>query len=159
MEQRELTCIGCPMGCQLTVTVAEGAARQVAGNACPRGEQYAREEVSRPVRMVTSTVPVRGGEIPRVSVKTAAAVPKEAVFAVMAQIHTLTLDAPVQAGQVLLPDVAATGVPWSRPKRSHAGEHEAAHTKCPGRMMRPGHFLEGQRRSLTPARSGNRLER
>ena len=74
MEQRELTCIGCPMGCQLTVTVAEGAARQVAGNACPRGEQYAREEVSRPVRMVTSTVPVRGGEIPRVSVKTAAAV-------------------------------------------------------------------------------------
>ncbi len=111
MEQRELTCIGCPMGCQLTVTVAEGAARQVAGNACPRGEQYAREEVSRPVRLVTSTVPVRGGEIPRVSVKTAAAVPKEAVFAVMAQIHTLTLDAPVQAGQVLLPDVAATGVP------------------------------------------------
>lgn len=111
MEQRELTCIGCPMGCQLTVTVAEGAARQVEGNACPRGEQYAREEVSRPVRMVTSTVPVRGGEIPRVSVKTAAAVPKEAVFAVMAQIHTLTLDAPVQAGQVLLPDVAATGVP------------------------------------------------
>lgn len=110
MEQRELTCIGCPMGCQLTVTVAEGAARQVEGNACPRGEQYAREEVSRPVRMVTSTVPVRGGEIPRVSVKTAA-VPKEAVFAVMAQIHTLTLDAPVQAGQVLLPDAAATGVP------------------------------------------------
>ena len=98
MEQRELTCIGCPMGCQLTVTVADGAARQVAGNACPRGEQYAREEVSRPVRMVTSTVP-------------AAAVPKEAVFAVMAQIHTLTLDAPVQAGQVLLPDAAATGVP------------------------------------------------
>ena len=54
---------------------------------------------------------VRGGEIPRVSVKTAAAVPKEAVFAVMAQIHTLTLDAPVRAGQVLLPDAAATGVP------------------------------------------------
>ena len=111
MEQRELTCINCPLGCQLTVTVADGAARQVAGNACPRGERYAREEVSRPVRMVTSTVPVRGGEIPRVSVKTAAAVPKEAVFAVMAQIHTLTLDAPVRAGQVLLPDIAATGVP------------------------------------------------
>ena len=106
---KELICIVCPRGCRLVVDEENDYA--TAGNACPRGEQYAREEVSRPVRMVTSTVPVRGGEIPRVSVKTAAAVPKEAVFAVMAQIHTLTLDAPVQAGQVLLPDIAAPGVP------------------------------------------------
>ena len=42
----ELTCIGCPMGCPLIVTMEDGAVASVTGNTCPRGDAYARKEVT-----------------------------------------------------------------------------------------------------------------
>ena len=56
MEKRELICIGCPMGCPLTVTLDGGAVVTVQGNTCPRGDAYARREVTAPTRIVTTTV-------------------------------------------------------------------------------------------------------
>ena len=70
MDKRELTCIGCPLGCQLTVTI-NGDDITVEGNTCKRGAVYAKKEVTAPTRIVTSSVQILGGEIPRVSVKTA----------------------------------------------------------------------------------------
>ena len=61
MEKRELTCIGCPMGCPLTVELENGAVTAVYGNTCPRGDAYARKEVTAPTRIVTTTVRVTGG--------------------------------------------------------------------------------------------------
>ena len=58
MEKRELTCIGCPMGCPLTVELENGAVTAVYGNTCPRGDAYARKEVTAPTRIVTTTVQV-----------------------------------------------------------------------------------------------------
>ena len=45
MEKRQLTCIGCPLGCQITVTMENGEVKDVAGYTCARGEKYAREEL------------------------------------------------------------------------------------------------------------------
>ena len=109
METRELTCIQCPIGCALTVTI-DGDAVHVTGNSCPRGEAYGKKEVTAPTRTVTSTARVRGGELPRVSVKTRTDIPKEAIFPVMEAIRALELDAPIQIGQTVLPDAAGTGV-------------------------------------------------
>ena len=64
MEKRELICIGCPMGCPLTVTLDGGAVVTVQGNTCPRGDAYARREVTAPTRIVTTTVRVTGGTLP-----------------------------------------------------------------------------------------------
>ena len=50
MEKRDLTCIGCPLGCQITVTMENGEVTDVKGNTCPRGDKYAREEVTNPTR-------------------------------------------------------------------------------------------------------------
>ena len=61
MEKRELTCIGCPLGCPLMVTMENGAVVSVTGNTCPRGDAYARTEVTAPSRIVTTTVPGPGG--------------------------------------------------------------------------------------------------
>ena len=61
MEKRDLTCIGCPLGCQITVTMENGEVTDVKGNTCPRGDKYAREEVTNPTRVVTSIVKVEGG--------------------------------------------------------------------------------------------------
>ena len=80
MDKRELTCIGCPLGCQLTVTI-NGDDITVEGNTCKRGAIYAKKEVTAPTRIVTSSVQILGGEIPRVSVKTAGDIPKEKSFA------------------------------------------------------------------------------
>ena len=51
MEKRELICIGCPMGCPLTVTLDGGTVVTVQGNTCPRGDAYARREVTAPTRI------------------------------------------------------------------------------------------------------------
>ncbi len=108
MEIRELTCIQCPMGCQLTVTV-DGEDVSVSGNTCPRGETYGVKEVTAPTRTVTGTVPVEYGEIARVSVKTIPDIPKDKIFEVMSEIHAARLNAPVKIGQVVIHNVAGSG--------------------------------------------------
>ena len=60
MEKRELTCIGCPLGCSITVTLENGEIRDVTGYTCKRGHDYARKEVTNPTRIVTSTVRLTG---------------------------------------------------------------------------------------------------
>ena len=58
MEEKNLICIGCPMGCPLTVKMEHGEVVSVTGNTCKRGDIYARKEVTNPTRIVTSTVRV-----------------------------------------------------------------------------------------------------
>lgn len=110
MEQRELICIGCPLGCPLTVTLENGAVQSVQGNTCPRGDAYARKEVTAPTRIVTSTVKVTGGTLPAVSVKTAGDIPKGKIFDCVRALKDVAVPAPVSIGQVIVPDVAGTGV-------------------------------------------------
>lgn len=107
MEKVELTCIRCPLGCALTVTVEDGKA-SVTGNTCPRGAEYGVREVTAPVRTVTSSIRVEGGELPLVSVKTRTEIPKGKIFDVMAEIHNASVKAPVSIGDVLISQVAGT---------------------------------------------------
>ena len=110
MEKRELTCIGCPMGCQITVTLDGGKVISVEGNTCAKGDKYARAEVTNPVRVVTSSVPVAGGEIAQVSVKTAGEIPKDRIHDVMEALQTVSVEAPIRIGTVVVQDVCGTGV-------------------------------------------------
>jgi len=109
-EIRDLICIGCPMGCQLSVTLENGVVSAVAGNTCKIGDNYARKEVTSPTRIVTSTVAIEGAAHPRVPVKTASDIPKSAIFDVMAAIRCAHVTAPVKVGDIVIPDVAGTGV-------------------------------------------------
>ena len=108
--KRELTCIGCPMGCQITVTMDGGEILTVEGNTCKIGENYARQEVTAPTRMVTSTVRVLGGKKPVVAVKTASAVPKDLIFQVMEELNGVSMKHPVHIGDVVLENVCGTGI-------------------------------------------------
>ena len=110
MERRNLTCIGCPMGCLMTVEMENGAVISVSGNTCKRGDDYARKEVTHPTRIVTSSVRVTGGTIPMVSVKTAYDIPKEKIMDIMACIEHVTVAAPVKIGDVIVTNAADTGV-------------------------------------------------
>lgn len=110
MEKIELTCIGCPMGCPLVVEMENGAVTKVTGNTCPRGDAYGRKEVTNPTRIVTSTVRVEGGTLPVVSCKTRTDIPKGKIFDVARALKAVTVPAPVTIGQVLVDNVADTGV-------------------------------------------------
>lgn len=107
---KDLTCIGCPLGCPLTVTI-DGENITVAGHTCPRGAAYGKKEVSNPTRIVTSSVHVDGGELEMVSVKTKQDIPKGKIFDIMKEIRALTVPAPVKIGDVIIADCAGTGVP------------------------------------------------
>ena len=109
MDIRELTCIRCPIGCQIKVELENGEVKSVTGNNCPRGEEYAVSEVTHPSRIVTSLVRVKGGERPVVSVKTASDVPKEKMMDVIRALRDIELTAPVHIGDVALRDVAGCG--------------------------------------------------
>lgn len=110
MEVRELICIGCPLGCPLTVT-RDGDTIEVKGNTCQKGADYGRKEVVNPTRIVTSTVRVEGGELPLVSVKTASDIPKGKIFQCMEEIRGITVKTPVRIGDVIIKGCAGTEVP------------------------------------------------
>lgn len=110
MEIRELTCINCPMGCRISVTLDGASIVSVEGNTCKRGDIYARAEVTAPVRTVTTTIKIKGGAVDRISCKTQEPVPKEKIFEVMAEINKTSCSAPVKTGDVLIEDCAGTGV-------------------------------------------------
>lgn len=111
MKKRELICIGCPMGCPVTVMMDQDTVIEITGNTCPRGKTYAEKEVTDPTRIVTSTVRVEGGDRPYISVKTKEAVPKGKIFDCMKEINGILAKAPVAIGDILSDDVAGTGVP------------------------------------------------
>ena len=110
MEIRNLTCIGCPMGCPLTVKLEDTEVISIEGNSCKRGAVYGKKEVTNPTRIVTTTVRVSGGAETVVSVKTKEDIPKGKIFECVKALKTVEVPAPVHIGDVLLEDVAGTGV-------------------------------------------------
>lgn len=110
MEKVNLICIGCPLGCPLTVEMEGKEILSVSGNTCKNGEKYARKELTDPTRIVTSTVRVTDGTLAMVSVKTASDIPKGKIFDCVKALGEVDVPAPVHIGQVILPDVAGTGI-------------------------------------------------
>lgn len=110
METRELICIGCPLGCALTATLENGEVQSVTGNTRKRGDIYAKKECVNPTRIVTSTVQVAGGELKMVSVKTKEDIPKAKINECIGALKGIVVQAPVAIGDVIVENVADTGV-------------------------------------------------
>ena len=113
MKTVNLTCIGCPLGCPIEVMMDDDSnILLVSGNSCPRGDKYARKDVTAPTRIVTSSVRVFGsvkGER-MVPVKTASDVPKKSIMEVIRDLRGVSVPCPVHIGDVLVKNVAGTGV-------------------------------------------------
>lgn len=107
--KRNLTCIICPRGCSLTAE-GENDNLNVIGNTCPKGEKYAIDECTHPMRTVTSSVRVTNRKNTMVSVKTADTVPKEKIPYVMEKIRKTEITAPVKIGDIIIPDIFGTDI-------------------------------------------------
>ena len=104
----KMICINCPKGCEMEVS-ADGGNVSVTGNSCPKGLEYAQAEIANPTRMVTGLVRVAGMRKP-LPVKTRVAIPKGKIDEVLFAMHQATVQLPVRIGDVVVPDVAGTGV-------------------------------------------------
>ena len=106
---REFTCIMCPQGCRLEAEEEEGKVLAVQGNACPRGKEYAVQEITAPMRNIATSVLIRNGELPLASVRLTGPIPKKDIFPAMELIRSVCLDAPVKIGDVAVRDILGTG--------------------------------------------------
>lgn len=104
-----ITCICCPFGCDVTISY-QASEYFVIGNKCPRGKKYAIEELTAPKRIITTTVKISGGLYPLIPVKTEQPVPKGKIFNIMRILANVTVKPPIKVGDVIVENVADTGV-------------------------------------------------
>ena len=118
-----ITCINCPVGCRMTVSLSDdGNFVSVAGNTCPRGAVYAKQECTEPLRVITAVIPVSGSSLP-LSIKTSGPVPKEKIPAIMQLLGNYSRPAPVRAGEIIIPDVLGTGADVIATRTVSGGNH------------------------------------
>ena len=109
-DEKEITCIVCPIGCKILVKT-DGKQFEVSdSHKCKRGIEYARSEALDPRRMLTSSVLVKAGEWPLVSVKSSKSIPKNKVFEVLKEIKKANIKAPINLGQIIIKNVANTKI-------------------------------------------------
>ena len=107
--KRIFTCIVCPNGCEIEAEYEGAQVLSVTGNLCPKGETYVTQELIDPRRTIATSVRVTGGAMPLASVRLTAAIPKDRIFDVMAEINRITLTAPVKIGDVVIKNVLGLG--------------------------------------------------
>ncbi len=127
---RELTCIVCPVGCRLRAAVEDGQLQSVEGNSCKRGADYARDELCDPKRIVTSTVRVDRGLLPLAPVRTREPIPKDRIGQALIEIAKASVSAPVHIHQVVVADVAGTGVDVIASRSMRAAARPAGYGSC-----------------------------
>ena len=116
IETLQFNCTTCPSECLLSVEVerdTDGAVvevRSVTGNSCQRGDTFAHLELTRPMRVLTTTVAVSGGDEALLPVRTAEAIPLALHAQAMDLIRGLVIDAPIRIGDVVLEDLLNTGI-------------------------------------------------
>jgi CxxC motif-containing protein len=109
-ELKKLICISCPQGCTLEVTVEGKTVLKVNGESCKHGIEYAEQEITDPRRMIASTVRVKNGFHPLVSVYTKMPIPKDMINNVLKELREVELTAPVTLGTIVIKNVFGTGI-------------------------------------------------
>ncbi|MCD6419973.1 MAG: DUF1667 domain-containing protein [Synergistetes bacterium] len=111
--KKEIICLQCPLACRMTVELTEsGEILSVSGNSCPRGEEYAEQEIKQPLRILTTTVRVLSKDIehPRLPVRTQGLIPKVLLKKCMKTLASVEVRPPVRVGDVVLENILSTGV-------------------------------------------------
>ncbi len=108
--KKEIICIICPLSCSLTVNYTQKAVQSVEGNQCERSLDYAEKEIFNPERTLTTTVRVKHGHLPLVSVRTNKALPKELLFDAMDLLAEIEVEAPIKIGHKIAENLFNTGV-------------------------------------------------
>lgn len=110
MNKRELTCIGCPLGCIITLEMDGDKILSIAGNSCLNGKKYAENEVTAPKRVLTTSVRVNSKSDYMCSVKTNGAIAKDKVIEACNILKGVTLSPPIKIGDVVYKNIVDSGI-------------------------------------------------
>jgi CxxC motif-containing protein len=109
MANKKYVCIICPNSCEIDVEYSGKLITKITGQTCKKGEEYVRKELIAPERGISSSVPIHGGSLPLVSVRSSKTFPKELLPKVIHEISKARAAAPVKIGDVLIKNVLGTG--------------------------------------------------
>ncbi len=110
MPQKEIICVGCPMGCHVSLSIdRSGEITDIFGNECKQGKKYARQEYENPVRVFTATVMTKGSDRHLLPVRTNIAIPKEKLMECARLIAKTTVMGPMSIGDVVISNILDTG--------------------------------------------------
>jgi len=107
---KKITCIECPVGCQLEVETDGSYVIKVTGNKCEKGPVYAKQEIENPMRILTSVVLAEGLDLKTVPVRTSKPIPKAKLVEAMAAVKKIKLTAPVKVGDTIAANFLGLGV-------------------------------------------------
>ncbi|MCL2705491.1 MAG: DUF1667 domain-containing protein [Spirochaetaceae bacterium] len=107
--EKNLVCIVCPIGCRLNITGTADDLK-VSGNTCKKGITYAHDEITNPMRMVCTTVKIKGGIHSVIPVKTDKPIPEKYKLEVVKMVNNIELTSPIKMGDIIISDLFGTGV-------------------------------------------------
>ncbi len=109
MEKKDFICIVCPIGCNIEVKFEGKGIKSISGNKCFKGKEFVIAEITRPQRVLTTTVKIKNGENKLLPVKTDRPVPKELIFKIMKEVRQIEVKAPIKINQVIVENILETG--------------------------------------------------
>lgn len=101
-----MICTVCPKSCVMQVTAHPFS---VSGNCCEKGENFARQELENPKRVLTAVVGTDDPKNPVLSVRTDRAIDKSELFSVMKKVKRIRVKGAAVPGQVICRNIAGTG--------------------------------------------------
>ena len=108
VEKKHFTCVICPLGCEIDVELQNGNVVSMEGSKCEKGKEFVLQELEEAMRILTTTVPVKGAKWAMLPVRTDKPIPKRLLSKVIEQLADIELHAPVKMYHVIVKDVAGT---------------------------------------------------
>lgn len=105
---KQITCITCPIGCRVSIEAADNG-YVFSGNKCARGAEFAKTEITAPVRSLTTTVRTAFPEMPVLPVRTNGEVPKEKIKEIIRELSKVVITERVGIGETVAVNILGTG--------------------------------------------------
>jgi len=109
VERKHFTCVTCPIGCEINVELQDSDVVSIEGSKCTKGQEFVSQELEEPMRILTTTVRMKGAKWAMLPVRTDEPIPKRLFFQVIKELANIELQAPVKISDVIVGDIAGTG--------------------------------------------------
>ena len=109
VQKRHFVCVVCPIGCEIDVVHDGGRIISMEGNRCEQSDEFVRQELIEPMRILTTTVRIQGSRWAVIPVRTDKSVPKRLFPSMMRQLRRIKVQTPVNMLDVVVRDVLGTG--------------------------------------------------
>jgi CxxC motif-containing protein len=110
VEKKHFTCVTCPIGCEIDVELQDSDVVSMEGTKCTKGKEFVSQELDEPMRILTTTIRIKGAKWAMLPVRTDRPIPKRLLFRVIEELTDIERRAPVKMSDVIVRDIADTGV-------------------------------------------------